>query len=183
MVKDYACQIYLKAHEQYRALETDGASRAKALAAWIARPQQEWQNIRIEAVEQAPDATLAVGTEVGVRTRVQLGLISPEDVAVEFYLGRLNPAGGFIDAISAPMSPVGKDSRGNYLFEADTSCARSGLHGFTFRVRPQHPDLSVPFITGLICGPTAPYPTDQWKVRWPGATRHRPRVRHSRQRS
>jgi len=57
MVKDYACQIYLKVHEQYRALETDGASRAKALAAWIARLRQEWQNIRIEAVEQAPDAT------------------------------------------------------------------------------------------------------------------------------
>jgi starch phosphorylase len=151
MVKDYACQVYLKAHEQYRALEMDGASRAKALAAWIARLRQEWQHVRIEAVEQAPDATLAVGTEVKVRTRVQLGLISPEDVAVEFYLGRLNPGGGFIDAISAPMNPVGKDSRGNYLFEAATPCARSGLHGFTFRVRPQHPDLSVPFVPGLIC--------------------------------
>ena len=150
MVKDYACQVYLKAHEQYRALEMDGASRAKALAAWIARLRQEWQHIRIEAVEQAPDATLAVGTEVRVRTRVQLGLISPEDVAVEFYLGRLNPAGGFIDAISVPMKPVGKDGRGNYLFEATTPCARSGLHGFTFRVRPQHPDLSVPFVPGLI---------------------------------
>ena len=104
MVKDYACQVYLKAHEQYRALETDGASRAKALAAWIARLRQEWRHVRIEAVEQAPDATLAVGTEVQVRTRVQLGSISPEDVAVEFYLGRLNPAGDFINAISAPMS-------------------------------------------------------------------------------
>ena len=98
MVKDYTCQVYLKAHEQYRALETDGASRAKALAAWIARLRQEWPLIRIEAVEQAPDAILAVGTEVRVRTRVQLGSLSPEDVAVEFYLGRLNPAGGFIDA-------------------------------------------------------------------------------------
>jgi len=24
------------------------------------------------------------------------------------------------------------------------------LHGFTFRIRPQHPDLSVPFIPDLI---------------------------------
>ena len=70
---------------------------------------------------------------------------------MEFYLGRLNPGGGFIDAISVPMNPVGKDSQGNYLFEAATPCARSGLHGFTFRVRPQHPDLSVPFVPGLIC--------------------------------
>ena len=129
----------------------DGASRAKALAAWIARLRQEWPHIRIEAVEQAPDATLAVGTEVQVRTRVQLGSLSPEDVAVEFYLGRLNPAGDFINAISAPMNPVGKDSRGSFSFEAVTTCARSGIHGFTVRIRPHHPDLSVPFLPGLIC--------------------------------
>ena len=150
MVKDYACNVYLKAHEQYRALEKDGASRAKALAAWIARVRQEWPHIRIKAVEQTPNASLEVGAEVLVRTRVQLGSLSPEDVAVEFYLGRLNPAGDFINAISVPMKPVGKDSLGNSFFEAATPCARSGLHGFTFRVRPYHPDLSVPFLPGLI---------------------------------
>ncbi|HKM58891.1 MAG TPA: alpha-glucan family phosphorylase [Chthoniobacterales bacterium] len=151
MVKDYACKVYLKAHEQYRALEKDGASRAKALAAWIARVRQEWPHVRIEAVEQTPSATLPVGTEVHVRTRIQLGSLSPEDVAVEFYLGRLNPSGDFINAISEPMKPVEKENRGTFLFEAATRSTRSGLHGFTFRVRPYHPDLSVPFLPDLIC--------------------------------
>ena len=128
-----------------------GASRAKELAAWLAAVRQEWRHIHIEAVEQAPNTTLAVGTEVQVRARVRLGALSPEDVAVEFYLGRLNPAGDFTNAISVPMKPVGNDGRGSFLFEAATPCAGSGLHGFTFRVRPHHPDLSVPFLPGLIC--------------------------------
>ena len=38
----------------------------------------------------------------------------------------------------------------------------SGLHGFTSRVRPYHPDLSVPFLLASSLGPTAPYPTDQF---------------------
>jgi len=33
----------------------------------------------------------------------------------------------------------------------ETSVSRSGLHGFTVRVRPNHPDMSVAFLPGLIC--------------------------------
>ncbi len=35
-------------------------------------------------------------------------------------------------------------------YESNTSLAQSGLHGFTVRVRPTHPDLTVPFVPGLI---------------------------------
>ena len=129
----------------------DNAARAKALAIWVARLHQEWPHVRIDAVERGPKGTLAVGTKVQVHTRVQLGSLLPEDVAVELYLGRLNPAGDFIHAILTPMEPVEKDDRGNFSFEAVTTCPESGMHGFTVRIRPHNPDLSVPFLPGLIC--------------------------------
>jgi glycogen phosphorylase len=151
MVKDYTCQVYLKAHERYGALEKDDSARAKALAMWVARLRQEWPHIRVGAIERGPQSTLTIGTKVRVRARVQLGSLLPQDVAVELYLGRLNPAGDFIDAVSTPMEPIEKDSRGNFLFEAVTTCLESGMHGFTVRIRPHHPDLSVPFLPGLIC--------------------------------
>jgi starch phosphorylase len=151
MVKDYACQVYLEAHEHYRALEMDDSSRAKALAAWIVRLRQEWPCVRMEAIEQGPEGALMVGSKVPVRARVKLGALEPADVAVELYFGRLSPAGEFIDAVSIQMEPVEKGSRGDYLFEAVTSFPESGIHGFTVRIRPHHPDLSVPFLPGLIC--------------------------------
>src|SRR5271165_5298700 len=150
MVKDYT-QVYLKAHEQYRTLELDNAARAKALAIWVARLHQEWPHVRIDAVERGPKGTMAVGTKVQVRTRVHLSSLLPQDVAVELYLGRLNPAGDFVHAVLTPMEPVEKDNRGSFSFEAVATCPESGMHGFTVRIRPRNPDLSVAFLPGLIC--------------------------------
>jgi starch phosphorylase len=132
-------------------LEKDNATRAKALAAWIARLHKEWSHVRVEAVELDPKRTLTVGSEARVRACVQLGSLLPEDVAVELYLGRLNPAGDFVEAVVTPMKPFDRGDRGNFSFEAMTACPRSGMHGFTIRIRPDHPDLSVPFLPGLIC--------------------------------
>ena len=39
---------------------------------------------------------------------------------------------------------------GAYLFEASAQCAMSGLHGYTARILPQHPDLVTPFLPGFI---------------------------------
>jgi glycogen phosphorylase len=150
MVKEYTCEVYLKANNQYSALEMNDAARAKALASWIARVRQEWPRVRIGAIEQGPKGALPIGTKMRVRTRVQLGSLLPQDVAVELYLGRLNPAGDFIHAESTPMEAVEKDESGNYLFETVTACPESGMHGFTIRVRPHHAHLSVPFLPGLI---------------------------------
>jgi len=49
------------------------------------------------------------------------------------------------------MKPTGRDQRGRHLFETEAiACARSGLHGYTVRVLPHHPDLASPFLPGLI---------------------------------
>ncbi|MBV8215427.1 MAG: alpha-glucan family phosphorylase [Verrucomicrobia bacterium] len=151
MVKDYTCEAYLRAHQHYCALKDDQAARAKALAAWISRIRQEWPRVRIDQLERGPQSSVAIGNKILVRGAIQLGALCPNDVAVELYLGRLNPAGDFIGATCTPMVPVQNDGKGGFTFEALTICAESGRHGFTVRVRPYHPDLNVPFLPGLIC--------------------------------
>jgi starch phosphorylase len=150
MVRDYTEQFYLKAHERSGALEADGAGRARTLAAWVTRIRQAWSEVRIETVEQPADGALPVGTSFRTRARVRLGSLLPEDVRVELYLGRLDPSGNFTDAASIPMQPASHEGNGDFWFEAGASCARSGKHGFTVRLRPDHPDLTVPFLPGLI---------------------------------
>jgi starch phosphorylase len=73
----------------------------------------------------------------------------PDDVAVELFLGRLNAGGELADTSTVPMQPAGGGG-GRYLFDVATSCPRSGLHGYTVRVRPNHADLAVPLLPGLI---------------------------------
>jgi hypothetical protein len=59
--------------------------------------------------------------------------------------------GELVEGTSVAMEAVGHDSENNYNYSVETAVAESGLHGFTVRVRPSHPDMSVAFIPGLIC--------------------------------
>ena len=47
-----------------------------------------------------------------------------------------------------PVRPGGEES---HLYQASAvTCHRSGLHGYTVRVLPCHPDLTTPFLPGFI---------------------------------
>lgn len=151
MVSDYVEQFYLKAHDHFRLLDAEASSRARALATWLQRVENEWRNVVIEAIERRAAATLPVGTHLTARARVHLGTLTPDDVAVELYVGRLNSSAELTEAEAVPMAAAGSYAAGGYNFEGETSCTHSGLHGYTVRVRPSHADLAAPFLPGLIC--------------------------------
>jgi len=151
MVKDYTEQFYLKAQEHYGALEAQDAARARSLAAWIARVRQAWPDVRVESVEQRSNGSVPVGTDLQARARVRLGPLEPEDVRVELYMGRVDPSGDLSDPAAIRMQASGRDGDGLFGFEITAPCERSGKHGFTIRVRPDHPDLVTSFVPSLLC--------------------------------
>jgi len=145
MVREYMERFYLPAAERYGRLSAEGMARAKELAAWKVRLRENWPQVRIEAVEASPLA------ELKVRARVRLGALLLEDASVELCLGCVDAAGETVGAEATPMHLVGPGEGGSYLFEAAAvPCRRSGLHGYTVRVLPHHPDLTTPFLPGLI---------------------------------
>ena len=150
MVEDYTRQFYLKAHEHYGALEAQNAGRARSLAAWMARVRHAWPEVRIESVEQRSNGAVPVGTQLQARARVRLGTLDPEDVRVELYMGRVDPSGDLSDPAAIRMHPSGREGDGVLGFEVTAPCDRSGKHGFTIRVRPDHPDLVTSFVPGLL---------------------------------
>jgi len=86
-----------------------------------------------------------------VRAQVHLGRLTPSDVLVELYVGRVDGDGNLVEGEAITMQPEPQMTGGLYNYAVDTSIHRSGLHGFTVRVRPNHPDLPVAFVPGLIC--------------------------------
>jgi starch phosphorylase len=151
MVRDYVEGYYAKAHAQFRALEANDAARARELSASMERIRREWGTIRITGVEDGPVDTIPVASAMRVRAQVHLGRLSPRDVLVELYVGRVDMQGELVEGDSVAMEAVGHDAANNYNYVVETAVAQSGLHGFTVRVRPSHPDMSVAFIPGLIC--------------------------------
>ena len=85
--------------------------------------------------------------------------LTPEDVAVEIVLGRVNADGELIDFAVTPMQAAEQSGPSTYLFRsAIQPIARSGLYGYAIRVLPRHADSLTRFLPGLIlwaCGRAA----------------------------
>ena len=122
-----------------------------ALAAWKAHVRASWPQVRVEPVDVQSLNEVLVGGEFHVHARVHLGPLTPSDVSVELYKGRVDPTGEIMEAEALSMHPLRQDEEGVHLYQTDAvTCRGSGLHGYTIRVLPHHPDLTTSFLPGLI---------------------------------
>ncbi len=152
MVRDYVDSYYMKAHAQFRALEADGSRRVRDLSAAMERIRREWPDVWVAKVEDGPINTIPVASSLRVRAQVHLGQrLKPQDVIVELYVGRVNGDGDLVEGDAVEMHAQQEEASGIYCYDVETAINRSGLHGFTLRLRPSHPDMPVAFIPGLIC--------------------------------
>jgi glycogen phosphorylase len=150
MVRDYVEGYYLPAHRRFRTLDEDGGERARALTAAIARIRDQWRDVAVIDVQDGPNGAVPVNQPMTVRARVRLGRLRPGDVVVELYVGRVDMAGELLDSTTVTMATDGVVEQDAYVYTVDTIIGRSGLHGFTVRVRVAHPDLPAPFVPGLL---------------------------------
>ncbi|HMV48863.1 MAG TPA: alpha-glucan family phosphorylase, partial [Blastocatellia bacterium] len=152
MVREYTDRFYMPAARRYEQLTANEMGRAKALAKWKERVRTYWSEVHVESVTTDSLTDLQVGDAVKVQAQVHLGALVPEDVTVELYAGLVDADGEIVTVQITPMLPAGNGGgSGSFHFEsASVACCKSGLHGFTVRVLPHHPDLTTKFLPGLI---------------------------------
>ncbi|HXI16399.1 MAG TPA: alpha-glucan family phosphorylase [Chloroflexota bacterium] len=155
MLREYTQQYYLPAAARYGTLTADGARAARELAGWKRRLEAAWSGVRIEDVDAAP-ADVAVGMTLPVRAHVQLGSLSPDDVSVQLYDGAVDTDGQIARGQSVEMAvdtngiDGHQERNGSYTYAGEIPCLASGLHGYSVRIVPAHPDLSSQFEPGLV---------------------------------
>lgn len=149
MLKEYYAGYYEAALAESRALEADNYKASVSLARYIEKMQRAWQGVRI--VEFSDDGAPVVprGTTITVRVLVDLAGLSPDDVAVECYSGRLSSRGEILDGVRVPMSLVGQEGS-NYRYQYVMHGEITGQIGHSVRVLPVHPALDGRFIPGLV---------------------------------
>jgi starch phosphorylase len=159
MVKDYVHELYEPIARQADVLVDHGFARAKALSSWKRRVSAAWPEVKVLDVEEDGAAGMVhLGGRRSVTVAVELGSLTPEDVAVELLHGpvvggdeltgtqvvRLSLAG------RAP-TPVDPGTEGGpFRYEGSFTCDRTGRHGYTVRVVPAHADLDEPVEMGCI---------------------------------
>lgn len=103
----------------------------------------------------AATATAELGTTLGLRVRVALGDLGPDDVEVQAVSGRVDEEDRITDAAAVPLKPVGgPDPEGRRLYEGPLSLDRTGPFGYTVRVLPVHRLLASGAELGMVAVPS-----------------------------
>ncbi|WAC06415.1 MAG: alpha-glucan family phosphorylase [Thermodesulfobacteriota bacterium] len=151
MVQEYSERFYIPVSRRYQQFLSNGLTEAKKLSAWKENIQKNWPKIMIESVTTGPLNDLTVDVQLAVQSVINLGNVTPDDVTVEIYSGKVDALGLIISPETTKMDAARSLGDGKYLFEGRcASCQKSGNYGLTVRVLPYHPLLSTPFLPGLI---------------------------------
>ncbi|MBL8111415.1 MAG: alpha-glucan family phosphorylase, partial [Acidobacteria bacterium] len=150
MVTDYVRTFYLPAAERRRALAADGALRAKDLAAWKQSIAERWSELGFVAVNISVPSPgrLAPGEAFDVEAHVRLGTIEPDELAVDWFEGRLDPEGVVPTGYSTPFTFIERND-GHAVYRARVVRPAED-RGYSVRIRPTHRDLAFPNETGLV---------------------------------
>jgi starch phosphorylase len=149
MVQEYVERYYLPCSRRFNALSHNGFEGAKDLAVWRQKLMTGWHEIAIEEVSSGNILDMTAGEELEVAAKVRLGPLSPEDITVEAYYGRLDQNGDFSDREMVQLYHEGS-AGGLYTFCGKIPCQKTGRFGYTVRITPSKEKLENRFAMGLV---------------------------------
>jgi glycogen phosphorylase len=149
MVQEYMDRYYLPCSRRFNVLSSNDFTGTKELASWRQRLLTGWSDISVIEINTDQCRELPVGGYLTVTAKIKLGSLTPDDVTVEAYFGRLDHVGEFAARDTASMLVQGMDN-GVYIFKGNIPNANTGRFGFTVRVLPSKNRLENPFVMGLV---------------------------------
>jgi len=149
MVQEYVKRYYLPCSSRFNALSHNGFEGAKDLAVWRQKLMTGWHEIAIEEVSSGNSLDMTAGEELEVVAKIRLGSLTPEDITVEAYYGRLDQNGDFSDREMVPLQAEGS-ADGLYTFRGKIPCQKTGRFGYTVRITPSKERLENRFAMGLV---------------------------------
>ncbi|MDZ4769262.1 MAG: alpha-glucan family phosphorylase [Chloroflexota bacterium] len=149
MVQEYTERMYVPSLELARALTTPTLEKGHALTAYQVKVRGEWKQVAVQDVK-VDESHVRVGTDLVVTATVALGALTPSEVQVQLYSGRLTTRGQIDGGACVPMVLSETVGEGVYTFVGNLSYETSGERGVSVRVLPRHDSLLTPFLPGLI---------------------------------
>lgn len=150
MVREYAEKFYLPLGAHHARLMADERTPAKSLSDWKERVHRAWPGVEITRISMAQNGIVPLGAKMRVEAEVSLGNLSPEEVRLEIYEGRLKEENLLSGEAVSPMVFSEDLGDGAYRFHGEIECRRPGMHGVSVRAVPHHPHLIHPLSLHLL---------------------------------
>jgi starch phosphorylase len=150
MVREYAERFYVPAILHSFDMVRDDLAGAKALASWKDRVRAAWPSVTIQEIALRSPVEVQVGEVMRVEVIVQLGALSPDDVAVELYHGPTAGGHELGRGRVVRLQLAEKVGDGRYRFAGEIPANESGAYAFAARLMPWNAAMSHPYETSLI---------------------------------
>jgi len=137
MVREYSARYYIPAVRNFSRLTADSALKAKELALVQSRLLSLWGAIRLSAPKLATESEFTVGDTFRITIQIFLGELSPEDVEVQVYHGKIRSSDYVEGSRAETMWLQETVSEGTHIYACTITCADSGRFGYTARVIPK----------------------------------------------
>jgi starch phosphorylase len=143
MVRDYTTECYMPAADRFKTMEANELEAARQTRDWIEKVRQNWGQVRIESVRDSASVSNAMGSEITVTARVQLGVLTPNDVRVQAVAGKI-VANRELTNTSAHDLQLTDTEDGIEIYEGRIRASVTGYQGYSVRVVPNNPNVSIP---------------------------------------
>lgn len=143
MLRDYLSQIYEPIAASADILHGEDYKGAKDLAHWKTRVRHSWGEVCVVDVENGSTSLANRGETKQVDAIIDLGGLTPEDVAIHLLHGQVGPGDELYDTQTVSMGLVGTEGKpGQFRYRGMFACELAGRYGFNVRVVPSHPALA-----------------------------------------
>jgi starch phosphorylase len=150
MLMDYSNKFYFPALKNYRRMVKDDYAESKSLAAYMAKLRQSWDALQIVNVDSTAKPVMSRGDSLTVTASVDLGSLTPQEVLVELYYGKISNQTREIEkAKHVEMKAISQEGS-VYVYQVKMECANTGFQGHTVRILPKHDALVHPYRTDFI---------------------------------
>ena len=136
MVREYSTRYYVPAAHSFATLTQNNSEKASELARIQARLMSLWGMITLSQPQLATSEDFTVGDTFRITVRVFLGELTPEEVNVQIYHGRLRATEHLEGARSETMWLQETVSEGLHIYACTITCSDSGRFACTARVIP-----------------------------------------------
>lgn len=137
MVAEYNTKFYKPAMDHYKILLDNDAAKAVVLANTRKHLKAAWPKVSVAYPQVDKDISmLHVGNKFTITAEVNLGDLTPGEVSVEVYHGRVSSDNLIARSKSDVMGVAEDRGNGLYMYSYIVTCKASGRYGFTVKVVP-----------------------------------------------
>jgi starch phosphorylase len=149
MVQQYTTDYYMPHWERVQKMLKPSIATGQNYADWRNQLEHAWHQVNIQDVVVG-DSNVKVGGKSEVIANVHLGSLTPDNVRVQLYVGKLDTRGDIIQGEAIDMDVNEEMGNGMYIFKAVYKFADTGELGLSVRVLPYHEFMSTSFQPHLI---------------------------------